>query len=420
MNTVLRSYLAVALTLVLLLPRVASAQEYFRTLDTPADIATVLPPTPEEEQKYNVHLGPTAGINVAAGVAVEYNDNINLAPSGQRESDFIFRPSAELDATWRISELNTLHFSLGISYAKYFNHSEFDTRGVLLSPNSAIEMTVHVGGIQITLRDRFSYQEDPFDLPILSGVVDYRRFENEASIQVDWPINEQIKLTAGYDHDDLWAFDNPQFDTLSRGIETVFAKPAYLLGPNISLGLDLSASYIHYYEVGQNNGWDFLAGPFLDIGITETTRAYIEAGYQDLTFDTGGPIDDNSNSNSWYARLQVTNQLSNYFSHHLIFSKNAELGFGQNFYSLYHLEYGADWKITPSLSLSPTAFFEYYKTSGLGSEQAERYGFALAARYVLTPSVTFGVDYRYLLKQSNLEGLDYQQDLVMLSMFYSF
>ena len=143
------------------------------------------------------------------GIALEYNDNINLAPSGYRQSDFIVRPSAEFDATWRATELNTLHLSIGISYAAYLDHSEYDSNAPLISPNSALEFTIHVGGILVTLRDRFSYQEDPFDLPILSGVTDYRRFENEAGIQVDWPINEQLKLTTGYDHDDLWAFDSP-------------------------------------------------------------------------------------------------------------------------------------------------------------------------------------------------------------------
>ncbi len=339
MKIVYRPHLLAVASLVLLIPGAASAQEYFRTLATPADIATVVPPTPEQEQKYNIRFGEGVGVNIAAGVALEYNDNINLARHGQEESDFIFRPSAEFDASWRISDLNTLHLSLGISYAAYLDHSEFDSRGPLISPNSALEMTIHVGGILVTLRDRFSYQEDPFDLPVLHGVVDYRRFENEAGIQVDWPINEHVNLTAGYNHDDLWSFDDPQFDILNRGIETVYLKPSYLLGPNTTVGLDLSASYFHYYESGMNDGEGFLVGPYLDIGLTQNTRAYIEGGYQELTFDNGGRIGDSASSTSWYGRLQVTNQLSDYFSHHLIFSKNAELGFGQNFYTLYHVEY---------------------------------------------------------------------------------
>ena len=86
------------------------------------------------------------------------------------KSDFIFRPSVNLDAVWNLTELNTLRFSLGLSYAKYFNHSQFDTRGVLLSPNSELAISVHVGNnVFVTLRDRFSYQEDPYDIPTISN-----------------------------------------------------------------------------------------------------------------------------------------------------------------------------------------------------------------------------------------------------------
>ena len=201
----------------------------------------------------------------------------------------------------------------------------------------------------------------------------------------------------------------------------MYAKPSYQLGPNIAVGADVSGSYIHFYEKGQNDGEGFLVGPFIDWSITQNTRAYAEAGFQSLTFNGGGTIGDNSDSNSWYARLQVTNQLTDYLTQHLIFSKNAELGFGQNYYTPCIMSNTARTGGSPLRCRSrrpPSS--STTRPPGLGSEEAERYGFALAARYVLTPSITLGVDYRYLLKQSNLEGLDYQQDLVLLSMFYSF
>ncbi len=405
--------------LALLAPQALRAQEYFRTLATPEDLATVQVPTAEQEEKYNLRLGSNIGVNVAAGVALEFNDNINLAPNGQRKSDIIFRPSVEFDSAWRISDLNVLRFSLGLSYAKYFDHSQFDTRGVLLSPNSALELTVHVGEVSLTFRERFSYQEDPFDLPILSGVAVYRRFENQVGVQADWDINERIKLTAGYDHYNLWALDS-QFQDLSRAVDTLYVKPTIVLGPNLSTGVSISGSFITFEHPGQNDGVGISVGPFVDINLNESTRLYAEAGFQEFTFDRGGSINDNGDSTSWYGRLEVTNRLSDNLTQHLSFSKNAEIGFGQNFYTLYHVEYGAEWKVNPSLSLDPTAFYEHYTTSGQGAETADRYGFALGARYVLTPSITLGLDYRFLLKDSNLPQLGYQQNLVLLSAFYSF
>src|SRR5205823_5042537 len=114
---------------------------------------------------------------------------------------------------------------IGASYAKYFSHSEFDTRGLLLAPNSEIAMTVHVGQVAITMRDRFSYQEDPWDLPVLSNVANFRRFENLAGVQADWDMNPSVHLTGGYNHYNLWAHDT-EFSSLDRAIDTIYARPA--------------------------------------------------------------------------------------------------------------------------------------------------------------------------------------------------
>ncbi len=44
------------------------------------------PPSAAEEEKYNWAIGPFR-FNIAAGLSLEYNDNVNLAPSGKKQSD---------------------------------------------------------------------------------------------------------------------------------------------------------------------------------------------------------------------------------------------------------------------------------------------------------------------------------------------
>lgn len=429
-----------------------SAQDYFRELDTraygvPAPVPpsypvvdlggpstdvrsftatqqydTVQPPPSFEEDKYNMAVGPVR-FNVAAGLGVEYNDNISLAPNGEEESDFIIRPSLTIDATWRLSEMNTLRFSLGASYAKYIDHSEFDSRSVLLSPSSAIAMTVLVGNVRITVRDRFSYQEDPYDLPVLSNTAVYRRFENEAGIQADWDVNQWFTLTGGYTHYNNWVFDD-EFESLERAVDTVYLRPAVKVSPAVSVGVNGSASWVRFAEDIQNDGTSYFIGPFIQAEVTQNTSVYLEAGYQLFDFDNNGSINDSENSESFYVRAELLNQLSETFGHRLSFTKTAEIGFGSNFYDLYHLEYAANWAFAKDLTFAPTAFWEHYETSdGDGAfigEEADRYGVAAGLRYVFTPSVTLGLDYRFLLKDSNLDDASYQQNLVLLSLFYNF
>ena len=69
---------------------------------------------------------------------------------------------------------------------------------------------------------------------------------------------------------------------------------------------------------------------------------------------------------------------------------------------------------------SPTLFFEHYETSGFGGEDANRFGAALGIRYNLTNSITLGLDYRFIWKDSNLEDADYYQNLAFLSLYYKF
>ncbi|MEZ0256436.1 MAG: hypothetical protein ACAI37_14220, partial [Chthoniobacter sp.] len=160
----------------------------------------------EEEQKFNFALG-NFRFGLALGGGIEWNDNIKLSQN-DRISDFVFRPILNIDSEWRISDLNTLRFNIGISYAKYFSHSEFDTKGVLISPTSELALTFYTGVVKWTIRDRGSYQEDTYDIPDVSGLAVYRRWENQAGIEGQWNINQTVSITGGYDHYNLWTTGN--------------------------------------------------------------------------------------------------------------------------------------------------------------------------------------------------------------------
>jgi opacity protein-like surface antigen len=408
----------IALFLAALFPSTAAAQhDYFRALGSPRQISQVQPLQPDEEEKYNLMIGPIR-FSAAAGVGLEWNDNITLSDN-DRQSDFIFRPSLNIDSNWQITELNTLRFSIGASYAKYFKHSEFDSRSVLLSPNTELAFTVHVGQVAITLRDRFSYQEDPYDLPVLSDVANYRRFENLASIQADWQATESLKISTGYSHYNFWSRDD-EFSQLDRAIDTVYVRPSLQLTPAIEVGVNGSVSWVRFKEDVQNDGQNYMIGPFATIAFSESLSLYVEGGLQRFNFDDGGAILDTDDSSTWYLKSILNHKLSDYFVHRVAFSKTTEVGFNTNYYELYHAEYAADWKLTPSFSVDPTAFYEHYETSGVSPEEANRYGAAVGLRYVLTPSITMGADYRFILKDSNIEDADYRQNMVLLSLYYNF
>ncbi|MEA3211513.1 MAG: hypothetical protein QOE70_4570 [Chthoniobacter sp.] len=394
----------------------------------------------EEEEKYNFAIGPLR-FSFAAGVGLEWNDNINLSDKN-RESDFIFRPTIDLESRWRLSELNTLRFSVQASYAKYFDHSELDTDGILLSPNSELALTFFIASLKFTVRDRFSYQEDTYDIPELSNVARYKRYENQAGINMDWQINQQLDLSLGYDHYNLWSAGGQQFDDQDRSIDTVYARPAVQITPALQVGLNAAYSYIDFQTDERSDGYNLLVGPFLQLQISDYTNLYLEGGYQDLAYDgasdfvnstfgglsltpaqqasVNGQARDTSDSSTWYLKFEIQNKPSDFFRHRLSASKTSEIGFATNFYDLYHVEYDAEWKVTEKTDIGPAIFYEHYETSGSGAEKADRYGATFGVRQHLSNSLTLGLDYRFLLKNSNLPDADYYQNLAFLSLYYKF
>ena len=409
--------------------------EYSYSDTTPSGLRPVARPDESEERdRYNFAVGPMR-FSLAAGLGIEFNDNIFLSDS-DRVSDFIFRPSLSVDTSWKLSDTNTLHLGVDLSYAKYIDHDELDTDGILVSPTSELAFTFEIGAVKVTIRDRGSYQEDTYDLPVLSNVVRYRRAENQIGLEAEWALNQSVSITAGYDHFNLWTFD-PEFSADERAVDTFFLKPAFQITPTVKIGAVGAFSAINFHEDTRNDGTNVLVGPFIEWKLSEVMTLYVEGGFQDLNFDGSSNFDsdflkglskaeralfeDDEDSSSWYVKFELNHQANDYFSEKLSGSKTSEISIGSNYYELYHIEYSADWKnFFANTEFSPSLFFEHYETSGLGGENANRFGAALGLRYNLTNSITLGLDYRFIWKDSNLEDSDYYQNLAFLSIYYKF
>ncbi|MBC8165661.1 MAG: hypothetical protein H7Y20_07305 [Bryobacteraceae bacterium] len=466
-NTIPRSLLLIAGTLAIAVPGGASAQEFFRDYGTSRTSSGFGPVAPseysyedsspsglrplrpgqdltaveeaEEDDRYNFAIGPVH-FGIAAGIGIEFNDNITFSDD-DRISDFVLRPILDLGATWRLSELNTLRFDVGVSYAKYLEHSEYDTDGVLVSPSSELALTFFLGQIEFTVRDRLSYQEDPYDIPTLSDVAVYGRWENQAGIAMDWGINESVNLIVGYDHYNLWTTGD-DFRLQDRAIDTLYIRPGVQLTPAVKVGLSASLSYIAFEDDARSDGEALLVGPFVQWQVSEYTNIYLEAGFQEINYDDASNYNDDTivalgldrddaaavreilqdtdNSSTYYIKLEINNRPAENFSHRLSFSKTTEIGFTSNFFDLYHVEYNADWKCLPNTEIGPIFFYEHYTTSNDFGETANRFGAAFGVRHHLSNSLTLGLDYRFILKESDVAGADYYQNLAFLSLYYKF
>ena len=145
-----------------------------------------------ENIPYNLQLGPMK-LRFSTTLGFEYNDNVNLSedrtvllPTNfglipvtmEQQSDFIIRPLINVNALWPITQLNTLKLDVGIGYAFYADHSEYNTSGLLVTPGSQLAFDIFVGDFRINIHDRFSVEQDPVTEATMSNVADYGRFQN--------------------------------------------------------------------------------------------------------------------------------------------------------------------------------------------------------------------------------------------------
>ena len=149
-------------------------QEFSRQSLTSSEMVRVL----NREERYNLRLGGIK-LQIDSALQGEMNDNINLSSSKGALSDLIFRPGVEVKGGWQATESNKITGTLGISYAKYLAHPEYDSKMPLIAPNSETDFVLSIGDWRVKLFDRFRMQEDPTSNGQLSSVALFRRFEND-------------------------------------------------------------------------------------------------------------------------------------------------------------------------------------------------------------------------------------------------
>jgi len=366
---------------------------------------------------YNLILGPVR-FRVSATVGVEYSDNVNYADVGVQE-DWIFTPSVNVDAIWPITQLNTLRLDLGLAYALYVDHSNYDTRGILIAPNSQVAFDIFVGDFRINIHDRMLAQQDPIAEPALSNVANYGRFENTAGISVLWDLNK-ILVTVGYDHYTFVATTSA-FDFLNRNAEELFGTAAYLITPTIKVGVEANGVFNRYNEHVLNDSTDFSVGSFAETEITNNIKLRVAGGYQEISFDHNGSVGDVNDLSDYYVNLLLTHRVNAVISQSVSAGHENQLGVNSNFITLNYVRHTVTWNLIRNTLFTTEFFFEDGEESGgFISEHFQRLGGAATLGYQLTPHVTLGLRYQHTTKDSDVALRDYNQNRVSFDGTYSF
>ena len=367
-----------------------------------------------------IKLGPV-NVDASAQMGLEVNDNIGLSEN-HRESDLIFRPRVNVDTEWQVSRLNTIRLGLGLSYAKYLNHSKLDTQALLLDPGTQIAFDVYVGEhLRLNFHDRIQISQNPIDEATLSNVQRFARLQNGAGLTafIRFP---DLDFVLGYDHFNYNTLGS-DFNFLDRTEEQFFASARRRVSDALGVGVEGSAAIVKYSEHFNSDATTWTAGAFADAALSQYTKLRVSAGYQDMSFDGNGTNGDRNNFASWYANLSAAQRLTQYLSHTLTVGREARLGLEVNFTDYVFARYSAIWRMNDLMTFGFDAFVEDAQDSGSAAQFAERafrWGGGASLGFQISSRTSLGLRYNYVNKDSDLAARSYIQNAGTLSVNYKF
>jgi hypothetical protein len=366
-------------------------------------------------QPYNLRLGPVT-LRLEADTTVSYNDNINLANTGQI-ADILITPNATIHARWTVSDLNTLTLDLGIGYEMYLLHSQYDS--LLLSPDSEAQFNFFVGDVALKIHDSSSYQQDPTQIAQLSNTTRLARFQNDAGIGATWDLNA-IVLSLDYDHANLWVTQSV-YDYLTNQSDSIAPKLTVKLDKSIDTGISLSFSNVRYEQSFQNNYLSLSVGPFVNATISDYLSLNAQAGGYFTDYSTGGHNGDSENISSYYGSAGVNHRINEYIRESLTVGREFLPGLTSNFTERVYANYADTWQATSTIAVDANLWWENLDDSDATfRETSNRYGVGLNFDDDLSEHATLSLDYQYILKNANPSTLSYDQNLVTLGLRYQF
>jgi hypothetical protein len=375
-------------------------------------------------EQYNLQIGPVRA-SVGASLAVNYTDNVFY--SEQRDNDVMIQPGVNFDALWPISELNTLRFSLGVSYEWYQENTSLNANTPLINPGSELVFNVFVGDVHIRLHDAFSYQESLFfnspngNQPFFNfnNTGTFARLDNKVGFDATWDLDKYV-LAAGFDHENFKSY-SASFDYMDRMSEWGNASAGYRLGDHFIVGTEGRLAYHDYdQQTTLNNNWRGQVGPYLDVTLMEGVHLRGGGGYSMAEYNAAG--ESTSDYDNYYAYGTLSQQ-TRLFTHSITGGHETLLGDNANNMRTTYARYSISSPIIRNVELEGNVSVNFAEESGGPSGFDERFTYYAAgfkAGWQFHKYWRTELGYEYLLKDSELAGRNYQRNRVTLALLWKF
>lgn len=402
-----------------LVPVMGQAQEALRGAISGDRAVQYRPPAPVRERE-GLRVGPVQ-FNVSASLRSEYNSNIRVQYTEQEMDDFIFTPTVDIGALWPITEASSLALGVGVGYAAYVDHSEYNY--LIINPDSALAYSVRIKDVVLSAYNIIEYTGDVLSQPDLSGIARYPRLDETVGIRALGTFGNW-QVSGGGAYNIFKAFDD-DYRYMDRGTAQFFARGAYLFGQRTRVGVEGSASFSDYWEDLRSNFQSYSFGPFATWAVNEDLSLDARGGYVMYVYEETSGLPTPDDLSSYYVGLTASHNLTDYITHRLSALRDVRVGYnvGADYLEQFNLTYSITWRMMDPVDLYAGANYswgEESQTHGLGGEQFDRVGANVGATCRITDHLTARLDYRYYTRNSDVAYRDYDNHTVGLTVSYRF
>jgi hypothetical protein len=418
--------------LILLAAGLASAQESLRN-SLAGDAAAEAQRQTIGSQLYTYKAGDFRLLAVPS-VEMDYNDNLALSKTGAQQ-DFILMPLLQLTGNYPVTQHNLLLFSAGVGWDEYLEHSQYSA--LRLDAGSQLSFDMYIKDFWINFHDRFSSVEDPGTEASIAGTAQYGTFNNAVGLTTTWDL-EDVVLTLGYDHQNSLS-SSGQFSYLNLSSEMPLARVGFRFNPQLTAGIEGSASYTTYEHAVLNDNQSYSAGFYADWNPGLALHVQPRAGYTIYQFQhtsqsaqifylfpyvpPASQSIQTSDLSAWYADLTVSHQASKAVSYGLSAGHEIRLGIQSDVVEDSYFRPSITWTVFKDIDLS-TSFFYEHGNQGAGNisgnlvETYDWYGGGLMLSYSLMKKLLLSLSYRLTLRSSDLPDRGYAQNVVGIKLSY--
>jgi hypothetical protein len=401
----------------LLAARPAAAQEALRT-SLAGDAAAEARRVQLQSLPYTVKAGDFR-LLVVPSLGLDWNDNINLSRDNA-VSDFILRPLVALNASYPLGAYNVLTLSVAFGYDKYLNHDEYSQWR--LDSGSEFSFDVYVKDFWFNFHDRFQYSQDPSQEAAVAGTGNYGTFQNTAGLSGTWDL-EDIVLTLGYDHLNVLSTSS-QFNYIDRASEMVDARAGLRLHPQLTVGVEGTASFTTYNQAVLNDNQVYSAGIYGDWRPGSYFSVQPHFGYTIFKSSQTSSSVQGGDLSSWYASLTLTHQITDFLSYSLSAGHEIRAGVQSGAIEDSYVRPNINWNVIKDVTLQ-TSFSYEHGTEGGGQQASlqeksyDWYGGGLSLSYSPMKKVRISANYRLTLRSSDVASREYTQNMVGLQIAYT-